>query len=454
MLIVFAGPSLARTDRRRWADAETPVEIRPPAQQGDVLRAVGDRPWGLGLVDGYFEWVPAVWHKEILWAMSKGVRVYGAASMGALRAAELAPFGMRPVGWVADRYLSGELEADDEVTVVHADADDDYRPLSVPLVNVRATLDAAVEAGIVRGAAAEAIVARLRTVHYPERTDTAIADAARAVLDGRDADRLARWWTSHAIDVKHADAVEMVDRMVADRVAGGASPERARFRFEHTDAWEQVLRQVSSTQVPTRTVAGAASIPHDAVLDELRLRPGLHGQVRNEALMRALAEWAADGVPGGVSTALLEEAVRSFWARQPDGDDDLGRWLERHRMDERELTELIDRDASTRFVRTVAAADLDAAIADVIALRGLRSELIERAERKQADLAERGLTNPTLDQAGIGEDELWTWFFERVVGSPVPADLSGAALELGFAGEAGLRRVALREYVWAAAGSD
>ena len=45
----------------------------------------------IGIIDGYFERVPSVWHKEILWAMAEGIHVFGSASMGALRAAELLP---------------------------------------------------------------------------------------------------------------------------------------------------------------------------------------------------------------------------------------------------------------------------------------------------------------------------------------------------------------------------
>ena len=38
----------------------------------------------IGIIDGHFGNVPSVWHKEILFALSKGVEVSGAASMGAL----------------------------------------------------------------------------------------------------------------------------------------------------------------------------------------------------------------------------------------------------------------------------------------------------------------------------------------------------------------------------------
>ena len=56
------------------------------------------RPAVIGIIDGYFEIVPTVWHKEILWAMAQGIHVFGAASIGALRAAELDAFGMRGIG--------------------------------------------------------------------------------------------------------------------------------------------------------------------------------------------------------------------------------------------------------------------------------------------------------------------------------------------------------------------
>jgi hypothetical protein len=89
-VVVFLGPTLSHDDARDVLDAE----YLPPAAHGDVLRAALRRPRAIALVDGVFERVPAVWHKEILFALSEGIHVYGAASMGALRAAELDAFGM------------------------------------------------------------------------------------------------------------------------------------------------------------------------------------------------------------------------------------------------------------------------------------------------------------------------------------------------------------------------
>src|SRR5690606_24942574 len=99
-------------------------------------------------IDGYFEHVPSVWHKEILWAMQEGIHVYGAASMGALRAAELAAFGMVGVGAIYEAYATNALEDDDEVAVAHASAEEGYRPLSNAMVDVRATFETAFVQGI------------------------------------------------------------------------------------------------------------------------------------------------------------------------------------------------------------------------------------------------------------------------------------------------------------------
>ena len=128
--ILFIGPSLPECD-----PAESPgFERRPPVAQGDVYRATLEKPRAIGIVDGYFHGVPAVWHKEILWAMTQGIHVFGAASMGALRAAELHPFGMRGVGRIFEAYRNGTLTDDDEVALTHGPEDLGYPGLSEPMV--------------------------------------------------------------------------------------------------------------------------------------------------------------------------------------------------------------------------------------------------------------------------------------------------------------------------------
>ena len=136
VIVLFAGPSL------HGATLALPpgVELRPPAIAGDLAGVLAARPAAIALVDGLFGVAPSVWHKEILAALDQGVAVLGAASLGALRAAELAPFGMEGVGAVFAACCSGRIVRDDAVLVSHAPAALRYRPLGVALVDAEDTI--------------------------------------------------------------------------------------------------------------------------------------------------------------------------------------------------------------------------------------------------------------------------------------------------------------------------
>ncbi len=148
MKILFAGPTLYGTVTPGCRVAGTEIVCLPPAQQGDITRAVLQGATVIGLVDGRYEDVAAPWHKEILYALDQGVRMFGAASMGALRAAECAPFGMVAVGVVAERYISGETSPT-MPTWRRSTALPELGcpPLSEALVNIDATVEAALRAG-------------------------------------------------------------------------------------------------------------------------------------------------------------------------------------------------------------------------------------------------------------------------------------------------------------------
>ena len=114
-VVVFVGPSLPPALRPA---EETLFEWRPPVRQGDVYRAALAHPLAIGVVDGYFDTMPTAWHKEFLWAMAQGIHVFGAASIGALRAVELEAFGMRGIGRIYRALRDSPWLDYDEVAVV------------------------------------------------------------------------------------------------------------------------------------------------------------------------------------------------------------------------------------------------------------------------------------------------------------------------------------------------
>jgi hypothetical protein len=174
---VFAGPSLTRANR-----PDGPFEWLPPATAGDVLALLDRPPARLCLIDGLFDSCPAPWHKELLLLMSRGTLVFGASSMGALRAAELYPFGMIGIGAIFRAYREQRLHGDDEVALIHAPSALDWAPLSVPMIEVRATLVAACRAGLLAPPAARRIRALVREIHYEQR-DWPMMEAA-CLADG------------------------------------------------------------------------------------------------------------------------------------------------------------------------------------------------------------------------------------------------------------------------------
>jgi hypothetical protein len=83
------------------------------------------------MIDGVFHQSLAVWHKEIVFALLEGIVCIGAASMGALRAAELWRYGMIGVGKIFEMYRDGE---EDDSLVAMTFQPDTFRPLTDALV--------------------------------------------------------------------------------------------------------------------------------------------------------------------------------------------------------------------------------------------------------------------------------------------------------------------------------
>ena len=266
-VVLFAGPSLARLEQPL-----PPVfDRQPPARNGDVFHAAQSRPDAIALADGFFEGVLAVWHKEILWALSLGIPVFGAASMGALRAAELDAYGMVGVGQIYQDYRNGNLEADDEVALLHGPEDVGYLPLTEPLVNVRATTDAAQQAGILGPCTAQAVMHSAMGLFYKARTWTNIMEGV-ATTKATDLKRFRAWLPAGRVDQKRKDALAMV-ALVTELCSRDALP-RVHHDFEPTFLWDRALAGWIEGSHPAKSLSRSprggretlASLLRDAVV--------------------------------------------------------------------------------------------------------------------------------------------------------------------------------------------
>lgn len=231
MKVLFVGPSLPDAAAIVGSD----VVVRPPATQGDVMTAIHDGATIIGLVDGGFEYTAPVWHKEILYGLSRGVTILGAASMGALRAAECHTYGMIGIGRIFEDYREGTVIDDADVALIHAPAEMNYLSLTVPMVNVRATLAQAVNDGMLTYEEGDVLERSARKMFFKERTWALIVKNCQALAPARKLE-LGRLLPMAQIDQKRCDALLLTECL---RTSDLVSKCAGNWTFQTTSFWRE-----------------------------------------------------------------------------------------------------------------------------------------------------------------------------------------------------------------------
>jgi len=369
---VFVGPSLPAPEVRRLLPG---CEVLPPVRHGDLLRlapAAGDR---VLIIDGLFLQTAPVRHKEILLLLSQGVTVAGSSSMGALRAAELWPYGMRGVGEVFRLHRDLVVTSDDEVAVIHCFADEGYRSLSEPLVNIRIALREARESGEISADEEARLLGVASAIPFRSRSFRMLDRLARQELGADVADRFDAWRRAHARDAK-ADDARLLLRMAAVgdpalRPAGPGDKPIRHSRTHHTAAWSMKYHGVTDgdVRVSDADVAVAAMLLHPEF-------PGRHRQ----DVLATLAETSADD-PRATELALAVARSRGLDERSanvPDG------WLteaeRQHLPADEQLARLLVRTFGTVSSQRLSFAAAGSLLADD-AVRDWSREVVRAAQR-------------------------------------------------------------------------
>lgn len=205
--VIFTGPSLHPDEAARLSGAT----VLPPIKRGDLAPLLRFDPEVIAIIDGEFLQSLAVSTKEILPFLENGVRVYGAASMGALRAVELERYGMVGIGRVFRLFRRGFLDCDDEVALAYCPGS--YQAISEPLVNVRYALRSAIRRGILTPTEARMIVDRLKAAWFPERTRKLMLSNASEILGPARANCLGDFLAQRTVDAKQADARSLIGEL-------------------------------------------------------------------------------------------------------------------------------------------------------------------------------------------------------------------------------------------------
>jgi hypothetical protein len=342
--VVFLGPTLPRQE----AEKICPADYQPPAHKGDFYRYLGTRTRTLVLIDGLFHFQPSVWHREILAALAEGIRVLGASSMGALRAAELHPFGMQGHGTIFEWYRDGVIDGDDEVALLHGDADSGYRALSLPLVNVRYNLRRAASAGMVQPDEQAALLELLKNRYYAERSVSALLEGiARVGVPADRADRLRRLFREEAVDLKRQDAVSVLQLCAAattgpaaDDSNQGSSPLRTLERLEREEIIHRRFRVRGELMTGELAIERARSVRDEAVEREIRVK-------------WFLSDWAR--LKDERTPPADEATYASAWVQRHVGGP-LDEWLAAASLTPSEFRSLISELALVEWLRRTGAA--------------------------------------------------------------------------------------------------
>lgn len=356
--VIFLGPTLSA----ERALAILPAELRPPAARGDVYRAALEEPRAILLVDGAFEDVPAVFHKEILWALKEGIHVFGASSMGALRAAELHRFGMVGIGKIFEAYRDGRQQCDDAVAVLHGPMELGWPQLTRSLVDIQTTLAAAERNGILEPDDTRALAQSAESVFWRERSYPAVVERALAegTWNGKRADVFLAWVAHNEVFQKERDCVALLEH-VATSWHALEEPFQPEFRFEHSEAWQLLQWDVERSAAISSEPGFAAALQQDAL-----------EAVEMEALLSLLAEELLRDADGPTDPLAFGKAAARF--RSQHGltrADDIVHWMAETGLSHADYVALVHDRVNVDALRRCLASRLPAAMLRIARARGL-----------------------------------------------------------------------------------
>lgn len=353
----FCGPTITSEQVAAIAPG---FSCLPPVAHGDLLRLPLQDGDVVLIIDGFYFQAYPVRHKEILDAMARGATVIGASSMGALRAAELGPYGMIGSGLIYQMYVSGTLTADDEVAVVHGESGAGYPALTEALVNIRATLRRARRKGVL-DARSEAIIleAASKLAFHERNYPHILAIAEKHGLDQKTRALFEERLGSLRVDLKRRDAVAAVrnlSELAATESNGRVTVPQTAFLVE----WRQRF-----TPHPG---------PADArILNFIRVFasdfPDLYYEVFARWCLANSPERRAMPVE---SPALLREA---FAGARETGD--LAAWCAARGLDLASLDEYLEMEERARYSSAETASAIGHAYDEAIVDYGIRTGLID-----------------------------------------------------------------------------
>jgi hypothetical protein len=258
------------------------------------------------------------------------------------------------------------------------------------MVNLRETLHQAVDAGVLESDTRATLVASLKQLFYPQRTEQALMRLLRDLSSEVEVEKVIDWIKSRGIvDQKRLDAVKMLERMAEDLHSGACQKPMSgqAVPFEYTSAWhalretvEREAREAPSSLAAAHEVAGGALMPGSApsvdpaeaaadmahsegaaLLNRVRIEmKESYPAILLEAVERAFALLLSEQEPVHIDASIVQlESERFRQERELLTPEQTASWLARYGLDVATFSALIyDNALSAEFADKVRQAAL------------------------------------------------------------------------------------------------
>ncbi|MEA3333349.1 MAG: TfuA-like protein, partial [Pseudomonadota bacterium] len=322
--IVFTGPSLSLQEGREILEDGI---FLPPLRQADLITAITrHQPDVVVIVDDYSGLSEAVWHSEILEVINCGIKVYGTAAIGAVRAFEMDHCGMIGVGSVYQMFKDGVVEDDDEVLALFQKLEDgNFFRLSEPLVNLRATFIKALESGVIDQNTAQKIIAFVKKMSWCKRSlDNIFSRTANQNIPTQVSEKLLNFVKTEYQDVQKEDARQTL-KLVKELEKGFCRPNTSTVPRNHDNPlWILYERD---RKIESEAGTGEISL-HDLAAHVVFDHPDSE-ELNRAALNRELAAFFAGFLGLTATTEDVDRERAQFMTKhQLTEDGALSLWLQ------------------------------------------------------------------------------------------------------------------------------
>ena len=424
--VVYLGPTLNRSEALSILEAD----YLPPICRGD-LGKLPEKTRTVGIIDGEFFQNLSVSTKEIVAVLDRGIQVFGAASMGALRAAELWTYGMEGIGEIFRRFQTGAWECDDEVAVIHGRVESGFRAASVALASIRLGLERACQRNLLTPDQAAGIVEELRAVFYPERCWQGVFAIARNLgLSEHEIRGLKEFVAAEAPDAKRDDALEALSWVRAWCESPTKQvPPAVTFDFEPTIYWRMLLSEIHPA-APYASGHRNAGIDYPALVRDARMQTDARELHRGSALLHLLLAQERDNMPTPTREQLQLALARFRRRRGLHTADQARQFYRDQQLTDSEIEVLARAELALDALLARRSGALTGLLALELKRRGEFAATLERVSAKQRVRQDRAVTSLALEDLGVTLSELLDWYQDRF--ETIEGSLDAHAEALGY----------------------